>query len=159
MRSIIIFLTVLLYISFTSCNNCEFECFSPVEPTRHILIDSITQENLITNGTFDASNFSIISVRNENLVLRIEENALIFLGLMEGPQVVEVKHLDDKLFEIHFDLERVNEDCCSFVIFNDRTVIGADSFFDSSQGTRLITRSFTNMRICVIIVNIGTCQL
>lgn len=128
--SICLFTACLLW---TSCDPCsDTACFSPPPPIQYLLVDSGTQVNLIANGTINPSDISITDMDGEDAEFRFVDSSIEVVNWTEGLSETSFKFLDEELFRVNMNSERVNEQCCSVVRVREFVITGTE--FQSIDG-------------------------
>ena len=137
------YLLLLTTIVFTaSCSNDDCgECFTPPNSLYLELLDKETDENLFSNGTYDADQIEILrSIDNSSVGFTfIGENDKNIIAINEiGWKTEKVNLLvnvsDLTLISLFVDVERLSEDCCSYSNFNEIRVSNAESTLDPETG-------------------------
>lgn len=145
---IIVRLLVLILL-FQSCHvdtSCG-ECFVPPWIWRFTIVDSVSRENVFTNGTFDPKEISVTdNLKNNEPVAFgfISENNVNILELSPGFEKRVIKDLkvelaDRHIFTFYFDAERVRYKggCCDSNKINERSV--SDAFFKYDEQKNMYT--------------------
>lgn len=105
------------------------------------LVDKESNENLITNGTYQSSDIEVINMATSQKTqfVFISENNLNLIVLNNIGWKNETVDLDVKakgttLFKFHADAKRLNKDCCSFTEYQNVSISESVFSFDSSKG-------------------------
>ena len=136
---IVSFSLLLLLALFSSCDNCSDKaCFSPPPPFGYELIDSETKENLLSNGTYQESRISITDLEGKAITPIIRESIIEVTSWAEGQDELTFKYDNVEIFKVQLELERVNEDCCSFVRIRNHEISGATSELSDSNNVHMV---------------------
>ncbi len=119
---------VLLLFNFSSCDKCsDIACFTPPEPFHFQLIDKVTNQNLLQNGTYTLADIRIKSIAGNNFhTLQLdsaetEGQKHFFLidheiGWENGEEsknyILSIK--DSLEYNFVYHSEKKSENCCSF---------------------------------------------
>lgn len=127
-RTNYLFILILpLILNIQGCNNsCEdIACFTPPEPLMFELVDKGTKENLFTSGAYKPEDITMINLATEksvnftfitdNGVNLIQQNNI---GWQTETVRFSINHLNDLIFELYVEAERLTENCCTFTRYN-----------------------------------------
>lgn len=132
---------VLFLFSFSlSCNSddcSDIACNSGPAAFQLELVDSVSGENLFTNGTFEKSELSLRQISGENVGdwSFISENEVNILQIgTSGNITYSVKISGEELFQVSIEAKPVTENCCSYTQVNDFQITGAEFDLDEDTG-------------------------
>jgi len=116
-------LCLLVFLYACDKNDCDgILCNTPPNPTILKLIDTETNENLFTNGTFQPEDINIKNENNQSVNFTfITENAVNLIDLSEigwntGLHTYRILVGDDLEIDLKLHNEEQYEDCCSFYL-------------------------------------------
>lgn len=139
-------LPIICFLLFASgCkknDNCkDIECLSPPVSFVFELLDKESNENLITNGTYQSSDIEMINeaTNQKTPFVLISENNLNLIvinniGWKDESIDLDIKGKGITLFKFHTDAKRINKDCCSFTEYQNLKISGPSFTYDSAKG-------------------------
>ena len=136
---------ICILLFFSGCkknDNCkDIECTSPPGGFVFELLDKESNENLITNGTYQPSDIEVINeaTNQKTQFVFISENNLNLIvinniGWKNESIDLDVKAKGSTLFKLHADAKRLTKDCCSFTEYQNVSISESTFSFDSSKG-------------------------
>ncbi len=137
-------LILFIFIIFLqSCiDDCDTVCVTEPQPFSLEIVDKTTGENVFTNGSYSSSDIQIINTLDSNTTVAytfISEDALNVIDLSSIGWKTEIVNLEVSLagtpiFELYVESERKSGDCCTFTVFNEISISGAEYQMDSETG-------------------------
>lgn len=117
-----VFSILLILILFQNCRE-EIACFSPPEPVYFKFVDATTGENLITNGTLDPKNFTVIdqngAAENFNLIEENNLNAvMVYVGWFDGTKNYTFNLGNSRSFKFNVVSRKLTGNCGGNVVEN-----------------------------------------
>ncbi|UZR99204.1 hypothetical protein [Chondrinema litorale] len=130
----------LLFLLLQGCSEDDCgACFTPPNLFQIEIVDKATGENVFTSGAYTVSDIKVENLLEGNAATFtfIDENDLNMIRFQEiGWETEKVKYsisLDgEEIFTFYVDAERKSEDCCSFTVYREVVLEGAEYEFDSS---------------------------
>ncbi|MNE42904.1 hypothetical protein D3C80_1370550 [compost metagenome] len=105
------------------------------------LLDKESNENLITNGTYQSSDIEVINEatnQKAQFVLISENNLNLIvinnIGWKDESIDLDIRAKGTTLFKFHADAKRLNKDCCSFTEYQNLKISGPSFTYDTSKG-------------------------
>ena len=142
MRNIKFYFVLVLFFA-VSCekeNECEgIDCIPPVKTFTFDMVDKTTGENVFTNGTFSRNQISIINLLNDQPIDYefIDIDNLNYIKINSIGWQTEIVNCSisidsEKVCGLYLDAERVSEDCCSFMQYNEISIEDCEFEYDST---------------------------
>ena len=141
MKSIIKILVLLLLTQSCKIDDECGECFSPPNQFVFELVDSTTGENLFTNGYFNSNDIRVLDANTQNNIefSFIDENAINLISINTiGWKTETVNYsiiiLNDNIFNLYVDAERLTADCCNYTKYNEIIIENKDFQLNQETG-------------------------
>jgi len=141
----IVFIIVILTITFQGCENCNDNCVSPPKAFRFDLVDKNTFENLFSNGTFNPNDISVINDLNNSKVdySFVHENninriIISSIGWRTEKINITLKISNDEILRLYVDAIRETKDCCDFTQYKEIRIDNAEYEYNNHNGVHTI---------------------
>ncbi|WP_276166068.1 hypothetical protein [Zobellia alginiliquefaciens] len=134
-------LSLFLLLSIVSCDDCSVACVTSPPVFYLELVDKVSGENLLTNGTYSESDISITNLEDQSeeveFVFEEEDGVnLIYLypGSEPGSVAYNFKIGSESIFNLFATLETRESDCCSTTVTTDFSIENAEYERDENTG-------------------------
>lgn len=134
-----LFLFAILFLQ--GCNTECGECFTPPQSFAFDLVDKVGGDNLFANELFNSNDIEIINLaENTEVEFRfIAENGYNIIEINTiGWKTEKVNYsfniADKHIFNLYVDAERLNDNCCSYTVYNEIEIADAEYAWESSRG-------------------------
>lgn len=141
MQSITRFLFLFTLLFFQACHMECGECFTPPASFAFELVDKESGENVFANGTYISADLEIINLADSSAVEYsfIAENNFNIIVINSIGWKTEIVNCSFNLSakhicNFHVDAERLNDDCCSYTVYNEMEIADAEYAWDNSRG-------------------------
>ncbi len=106
------------------------------------LLNKVTGENLFTNETFDPADISVLDLDNNNSNVQFtfnSENDINTINLGPFGWVTNIANYllkvgEHDIFTLSINAEKINGDCCDYVVVRKLNIEGSDYSQNSDNG-------------------------
>lgn len=136
-------LLVFLFLIVQSCkDDCEdMACFTPPKFYQFNLVDKNSNENIFTKGLYQASDIKVIDIKTDKIiehkfVTENNQNIIVLNNIGWKTESISYKIMlkdDITVFTLEVDVERKNENCCSFTKYNKEEIKGSEFTVNDSK--------------------------
>ncbi|MBU2945417.1 hypothetical protein [Zobellia uliginosa] len=135
-------LSLVLLVSIASCDDCgDIACVTSPPVFYLELIDKVSGENLLTNGTYSENDISITNLEEQGKEVEFvfeEEDGVNLIYLYPGSEPGSVAYNltigSESIFNLFATLEIRKSDCCNTTVTTEFSIENAEYERDENTG-------------------------
>ncbi len=137
-RTTILLLFVLVILHSCKKDPPSYECFTGPAPLRFALIDKVSGQNLLTNGTLYTSDVKLINLSDNSIAPFpfTNDRSLVFIRTIGWKTEIvnyRLEILGEAICTLYVDSERIH-DRCAYTKYNEIKLEGCEFEYDEQTG-------------------------